>query len=239
MELTTTGISGLDAQLGGGIPRGSTLLLLSEPGNAIGAFAEQFAGGGVNGDEHVLFYEFDRPADGLRESIGQFVQGNPGKGAEALRVFDGYSPQFGRKVPADADVTPVDRRGVLPDVLNELHGVSPDRPHRLVVETLSSTVEPGKEEAVVDFVRNVVYLTRETGGTTLFTLVSGLHDPQFETRLEHLVDGVLEMGVEKKGFGLYSYLVVKKMLGVPDPVRILLFKQTDKGLWLESTKRVF
>ncbi len=238
MALTTTGISGLDAQLGGGIPRGSTLLLLSEPGNAIGAFAEQFAGGGMNNQEHVLYYQFDRPTDELRQDVQQFVTGGNPK-EDALRIFDGYTSQFGRKVSGDTNVTPVDRRGILPEVLNELHGVPGDRPHRLVMETLSSVAEEGKEGAVMDFVRNVVYLTRETGGTALFTLVNGMHDPQVEARLKHLVDGVLEMGVEKKGFGLYSYLVVRKMLGVPDPVRILLFKQTDKGLWLESTKRVF
>lgn len=239
MALTTTGISGMDAQLGGGIPRGSTLVLLSEPGNAIGAFAEQFAGGGLNVGEQVYFFEFDRSVDEVPESILEFAPnaGN-GDGKAPLQVYDGYSPQFGAKV-GDNGVEPVERPDGPSEVLNTLHNAPPEPPIRLVVESLTTLVEERGEEEVVDFVEKLVYLARETDATVLLTLVKDLHDDRFETRLSHLVDGVLETGVEKKGFGLYSYVIIKKLLGVPDPTRIMLFQETEKGLWLESTKRVF
>ena len=90
MSIATTGISGLDAQLGGGIPRGTTLLLVGEPGNAIPLFSEQFAGGGLDAGEDIHFFEFDRPLLGLRERIQAFVlRGNEKKAA--LNIFDGGS----------------------------------------------------------------------------------------------------------------------------------------------------
>lgn len=239
MAMTTTGISGMDAQLGGGIPRGSTLLLMSEPGNVIGAFAEQFAGGGLNVGEQVYFYQFDRTTDEVRDSVLQFApKAGNGDGEAPLQVFDGYAPRFGGKAKKNG-VTPVDRAEGPSEVLNTLHNAPPDPPLRLVIESLTTLVEERGAEEALDFVEKLVFMAREMDATVLLTLVKDLHEDRLETRLCHLVDGVLETGVEKKGFGLYSYLVIKKMLGVPDPARIMLFQETEKGLWLESTERVF
>lgn len=240
MALTTTGISGMDAQLGGGIPRGTTLLLMSEPGNAIGAFAEQFAGGGLNVGEQVYFYEFDRPADDIPEEIQEFAPEKAnGGGKTPLQVYDGYGPRFGASTGAGNGLQPVDREASPSEILNTLHKAPSDPPVRLVVESLTTIVEERGKEEVLDFVEKLVFLARDLDAVVLLTLVKDLHDDSFETQVSHAVDGVLETGIEKKGFGLYSYLVIKKLLGVPDPTRIMLFKQTEKGLWLESTKRVF
>ena len=240
-ELTTTGIAGLDAQLGGGIPRGTTLLLVGEPGNAIPLFSEQFAGGGLDASEDVHFFEFDRPCGMIRESILGFVQrGNAGK-AE-LSIHDGYSPQFGMSVNArvrDPKALNVAHGTALEAMMASLQNTAANRPYRLVVESLSSITREDNEREVLKFVRNLVYLGHEMGGLHLISITKGLHSSHFETQLRHLAGGVIEFGTERKGFGIYNYLVVSKLLNVQDPVRILLWKETDKGLWLESTKRVF
>lgn len=238
MSTTTSGIQGLDAQMGGGIPTGTTVLLVSEPGNAIGAFSEQFAGGGLNADEDVHFFEFDRPVAGLRERILGFHH-NGSQPKVDVCIYDGYATQFGTRGGGTGQEQPLKREGAPSRMLQELQRAGPDRPYRVVVESLSSLLDRNDPAEVLEFVRHLVYLTREVQGTALLTMVKGLHDRAFETQVQHLVSGVFEMGIEKKGFGLYSYLLVKKLLDVPDPVRLLLFKETDKGLWLESTKRVF
>jgi hypothetical protein len=87
--------------------------------------------------------------------------------------------------------------------------------------------------------RHLVHTGQESDAMQMVTLVKGLHSPQFEAALKHAATGVMEIGVERKGFGLYNFLQVTKMLNLRDPTRILLFKETDKGLWLESTRRVF
>lgn len=240
-KLATTGIAGLDAQLGGGIPRGTTLLLIGEPGNAIPLFSEQFAGGGLDAGEDVHFFEFDRPAGPLREGITKFVQrGNEGK-AE-VTIHDGYSPQFGMSVNArvrDTKALTVARGTEVEAMMASLQNTAAGRPYRLVVESLSSITREDNEREMLKYVRNLVYLGHEMEGLHLISIVKGLHSANFETQLRHLAGGVIEFGAERKGFGIYNYLVVSKLLNVQDPVRILLWKETDKGLWLESTKRVF
>ena len=241
MTIATTGIAGLDAQLGGGIPRGTTLLLLGEPGNAIPLFSEQFSGGGLDVGDDVHFFQFDRPLAGLRQSVQAFIM-RGGEGKAQLTLYDGYSPQFGRVQGGrlkDANALPVAPHDALKGVMGALTNQSAVRPYRLVIETLSTLTRDGHEKEILDFTRNLVYLGQEMGGLHLVSLVKGVHSPTFETQMRHLCGGVIEFGAERKGFGIYNYLIVSKMLNVKDPVKILLWKETDKGLWLESTKRVF
>lgn len=240
MALATTGIAGLDAQLGGGIPRGTTLLLIGEPGNAIPLFSEQFAGGGLDTGEDVYFFQFDRPAHDLRKNVSAYVmRGNEEKAQ--LTIFDGYAPSFAQSRSVklrEPNATPVHPSQALATCLGSLQGVG-GKPYRVVVETLSSLARPDNERELVEFFRNLVFMGQELGGLHLVSIVKGLHSPALETQMRHLAGGVIEFGAERKGFGIYNYLVVSKLLNVKDPTRILLWKETDKGLWLESTKRVF
>ncbi|HVM44600.1 MAG TPA: RAD55 family ATPase, partial [Candidatus Thermoplasmatota archaeon] len=240
-KLATTGVAGLDAQLGGGIPRGTTLLVIGEPGNAVPLFSEQFAGGGLDAGEDVHYFEFDRPAGSVRANITGFVQ-RSNEGKAEVTVHDGYSPQFGMSVNArmrDPKALNVPSGTAVEAMMAALQNTAADRPYRLVVESLSALTREDNEREMLKFVRNLVYLGHEMEGLHLISIVKGLHSPQFEAQLRHLVGGVVEFGAERKGFGIYNYLIVSKMLNVQDPVRILLWKETDKGMWLESTKRVF
>lgn len=245
MEFATSGISGLDAQLGGGLPRGSTILVVGDPCNALSAFAEQFGAGGLTQGEPLLYFVFDRPPRGAAERVKTLAQELGGlKGP--LKVFDGYSSQFPTNGSGHANgngsngTTPIVLGGehVLTDVLDEAMKHSASR-YRLAIDSLSSLARPGKEGEVVDFFRNLVHVGHETGSLQMVTLVRGLFDARTEAQLKHLATGVMEIGLERKGFGLYNYLQVTKLMDLRDPTRLLLFKETDKGLWLESTRRVF
>jgi circadian clock protein KaiC len=238
MELATSGISGLDAQLGGGFPRGATVLVLGDPCNALSVFAEQFTAGGLSRGETALYFQFDRPAQGAPERVKALAQ-DMGGAKGSLRVFDGYTATFptNGKNGSDHAIHLLPAKNALGEVLNEALKAGAAT-YRLAIDSLSSAAR-GNDEEMVEFFRNLVHVGHETGALQMVTLVKGLHSPQTEARLKHLATGVMEMGVEKKGFGLYNYLQVTKLLDLRDPTRLLLFKETDKGLWLESTKRVF
>jgi len=236
--IATTGVAGLDAQLGGGVPRGTTLLIIAEPGNAIPLFSEQFSGGGMDIGDDIYYFQFDRPTNGLRKAVQSFVVKDRGAG---LQLYDGYANQFGSTVGGltDKDARSVTADQLVPTALEALANQMTGRPYRLVIESLSAITTPESEAQMVDFVRQLSYLGRAMGGIHLISIVKGMHSDDFETKLRHAATGVIEFGAERKGFGIYNYLIVSKLYGVRDPVRILLWKETDKGLWLESTKRVF
>lgn len=240
MTLATTGISGLDAQLGGGIPRGITLLLISEPGNAVPLFAEQFAGGGLDAGDDVHLFEFDRPLVGIPQRVQSFImRGNEKKAA--FYLYDGYAPAFsatrGGKM-REPNAIPIPPMHAMASMLGALQQQSTARPYRVVIESLSTLSKDGNDRELLEFFRNLVYMGWDMGGLHAVSIVKGLHSAEFEAKLKHLAGGVLEFGVERKGFGTYNSLYVSKMLNVQDPVKLLQWKETDKGLWLESTKRV-
>ncbi|HEX2065752.1 MAG TPA: RAD55 family ATPase [Candidatus Thermoplasmatota archaeon] len=204
----TTGIAGLDAQLGGGVPPGTVHLLLGEPMNAQELFTYHFAAGGIKASGQCTFLA-------TSSSVEQVRAGIQGVGSD----------------PAKADVTSLARSKAwnLPD---------PGK-GRYVLDSLSEAVLHGGWDPVFSRLADVRASARDNGGVVLVTATPDLHSPREVALLKLWADGVLELGFDRQGFGLYPYLKVTKMRGVPDSARFLLFKETERGLFMESTRRVF
>jgi len=205
----TTGLSGLDAQLGGGVPAGSVHLLLGEPMNAHELFTYHFAGGSKAGKCQFITTSStdDRIQDGIR-AIG--AEGTKGRIVVTRLTAGKTKPQ-------------------LPDFGGE----------RYLLDSFSEYVVAVGWDAGFARLRELADATHLTEGTFMVTATPDLHTPREIALLKLWADGVMELGFDRQGFGLYPYLKVTKMRGVPDSARFLLFKETDKGLFMESTRRVF
>lgn len=234
----STGIQGLDSQLGGGFPAGTSVLLLADPSNAPYVFNEQFTAAGLDKGERVLFYSLERPKEEILAHVKQFMGKDPGPN---LVFFDCYSVKM-RELPAAT----MKKLGITNHAVNVTHDAvarlteqEKGKPFRLVIESLSEAISAYGLEPALTMIRQVTGINQKLGGVSVFLLIKGVHDHGTETLVRHLADGVIEFGVDRQGFGLYSYLSISKMRGVPDATRLLLYKETEKGLWLESTRRVF
>ncbi len=131
----------------------------------------------------------------------------------------------------------VDVELLVPNKDGTLPEVPPDS--RLVVDTFTSYAETVGWDKAWDGLKKLKEEVRSGGHTALLTVIAGIQDPKEIAKLKLWADGVLELGFDRQGFGLYPYLKVTKMRGVPDSARFLLFKETAKGLFMESTRRVF
>lgn len=205
----STGLAGLDAQLGGGVPPGSVHLLLGEPMNALELFTYHFAASNPKSGIKSQFVTTSAQETQVKDGI-QAIGGDPGKvGVTALSGAKAWN---------------------LPN---------PTAGHRYVLDSFSEfALHAGWEKAYerLDELREKV---RAGGGNLLITAVPQLHNDREIALLKLWADGVLELGFDRQGFGLYPYLKVTKMRGVPDSARFLLFKETERGLFMESTRRVF
>lgn len=203
----TTGLGGLDAQLGGGIPPGTVHLLIGEPMNALELFCQHFAAGaGAGGALYVATSALEAEVKAGVQTIG----GDPGKVEVA----------------------------VLP------HGKSWDPPkvpkgHRYVLDSFSQYYLAVGWDKAFQRLAELKEEIRATQTNLLVVVTSAIVTEKELALLKMWADGVLELGLDRQGFGLYPYLKVTKMRGVPDSSRFLLFKETDKGLFMESTRRVF
>ena len=224
--------------MGGGIPSGTTVLLLADPSNAPYMFDEQFAAGGLEKGERVYYYSLERPKEEILRNLKLYMAKEPGPN---LQFFDCYSVKMKTLPQAAMKKLGITNHAVnvTEDVIERLVSEKHPGPFRVVIESVSEAVHAYGLEPTLNMLRQLTGIVTKMGGTCAFLLVKGLHDHAVETAVRHLADGVIEFGVDRQGFGLYSYISISKMRGVPDATRLLLYKETEKGLWLESTRRVF
>lgn len=239
MKMVTTGIQGLDAHFSGGVPTGTTILCVSEPSNAPYLFCEQFAAGGLNSMETVFYYDLERPKAEVVERLRGLLPKQ--EVLKNLQYFDCYSVKLRDLNPTTLKKLGVENHAVKvnDDVVARLLHHSKDAPFRVVIESITEAIQAYGLEPTMLMLQTLTGMVKMMNGVALVMLVRGLHEPAVEMRIRHIVDGIIEFGVERQGFGLYSFLSVTKMRGVQDATRLLLYKETDKGLWLESTRRVF
>lgn len=110
---------------------------------------------------------------------------------------------------------------------------------RYVLDNFSTFEQEVGWDTAYESLRKLKETLRASGQTALVTCMEVMHEPKQLARLKLMVDGIMELGFDRQGFGLYPFLKVTKMRGVPDSARFLLFKDTAKGLFMESTRRVF
>jgi KaiC/GvpD/RAD55 family RecA-like ATPase len=199
----------LDAQLGGGLLAGTVHVLLGEPMNATDLFCYHFAAGGT------------RP--------GQ----QKGEGTEYITTAKSKEEILAGIKLVGGDVNEIDVTELGPKGAPNMEG------SRYVIDTFSEWALNEGWEKAFKRLQQLGDQARKSKMLLLAAAVPDLHTPKEIARLKLFADGVLELGFDRQGFGLYPYLKVTKMRGVPDSARFLLFKETDRGLFMESTRRVF
>lgn len=234
----TSGIAGLDAQLGGGVPPGITVLVTGSGTNATELFLEHAAYGGLDAGETVFYVSLERSVAEVRRRI--LARGhNATLSLDTLRLVDAYDPGHGAPEAEGHALDPRRRaEDALGDVLDEILSSGPGTRFRVVIDGLTEAIDRCGFQTILPFVKALVGLVRTRGGTAFTSLEAGVHRKHEEARLRHAVPGIVDFGFERQGFGIYSYLAVPKMDGVAHTPLLMLCKETPRGLWLESARRV-
>lgn len=148
----------------------------------------------------------------------------------AEEVAQGVQRVGGDPKSVEAVSLPHKGKMVLPDVKDGF---------RYVIDDITTVVD---ELGFTDTMARLKVMreqARSAGTELLITCTQGLLTSSEEVRLKLWADGVMELGFDRQGFGLYPFLKVTKMRGVPESSRFILFKETNAGLFMESTRRVF
>lgn len=72
MERVSTGVKGLDDILGGGFPKGRTILVVGSPGSGKTILAMQFLRAGAAGGERSIYITFDERPEQVKENVSAF-----------------------------------------------------------------------------------------------------------------------------------------------------------------------
>lgn len=237
-RLYPTGLHALDGVLGGGVPAGVTLLVLSDSSNGPLIFLEQFAAAGLAAGDGVYYYGIGRPESEVRRRIRRYL--DPAQPVEDFEYLDYYSLQFpelgevSRGILELVEAEPTMAEDVGPRILRH----PAHRPFRVVVDTVSDALLTLGQEAATTMAIRLVAMVKARGGTAILYLAKGLHDPRLENRFKHLADAIIDFSTEGSGPGVRSYFRVVKMRGVPMPPQSFQYGLRQEGIRVETTKRV-
>lgn len=243
-ELLTTGVLGLDVQMGGGIPPGTTLLLIAESGAGAEIFTKQFMYGGLLNSEDTFYFSTDHSVSEIKADMAQFgwdIEKYERTGN--VEFIDAYTPRLIGVIPMELQkkMSPKEFLKARTDPLSQLKTtITQTRgpKYRGVLDSISYFLRTYDLNSSIEVIELMSSISKLTGGIHLVLVGTGLHDDITINTLKYLADGVIEFYVKERGSQIERGLVIRKMRGLIVPNRSISFEITSKGIELETTTRV-
>jgi circadian clock protein KaiC len=216
----TTGVSELDRMLGGGIPRGSSLLVAGPSGSGKTVLSMQFIAEGVKHQEPGLLAVFEkRPSD--------YLQSSPFGGEVARQIQAGaLHVIYLRPLDLSLDETLQEVQDVV-----RAHGVK-----RVVIDSLSGlelALAPAFREDFRETLHRMSAMLTAMGITLLLTveMVDSYIDLRFSPHgTAFLTDGIILMRYIELDGQLKRVMAVVKLRGSQHSKELRLYEITHEGL---------
>jgi CheY-like chemotaxis protein/KaiC/GvpD/RAD55 family RecA-like ATPase len=204
-DLSRTGVPALDQALGGGLPKGSNLLLVGPIGSGKSRFARTFMASGLEAGEVCLFLSVDDNPVPLRRELDAAAGGTLASSEQAglFRLVDAYSwcaggLTTGERFAVTGILELTQLSGVVSDAAAELGQTARGkRGGRRVVDSISSLLVTFELSSVQRFVAHLARSAAGFGGvSTLFIVEEGSVGDQVLNNIRYVMDGVLEFKTE-------------------------------------------
>jgi len=217
-ELTYSrfGLPILDAALGGGIPRGSVILVEDEIGVEADLMALHFITEGLRGGEIGYILSTEHPfkyyTDNLR-TLG--VNADILLETERMVFIDAFTNPYGYS----------DIRSTFKNVVNNitqpravsesirralLHTQNQNLRCRGLVDSVSAIIIASDNvRTALSFVQNRIASNKEDGAVTIMTLHRDIHTEYDLKSLEHLVDGVIRISMGDEAFSTVKIIKLR------------------------------
>ena len=165
-ERVSAGFERLDAQLGGGLFRGSSTLVTGVPGTCKTTLAGKFAEAACLRGERTLFVSFDEGAEPILRnlsSVGIDLRRHVASGL--LRIYSGRTESIGAE-----------------DLMLKIKAlVHEHQPRCMVIDPLSALAKAGALNAARAVANRLIYLIKGEGITVMITALNEGDDPRAET----------------------------------------------------------
>ncbi|OYT35258.1 hypothetical protein B6U96_10975 [Archaeoglobales archaeon ex4484_92] len=232
MNVYKTGITPLDAQLGGGIPSGSVVLILEEPGAGADVLSYHFAVEGAKSHENVLYFATDDSEDEIRNYINLYFNLDNASW-EFITLLSLTS--FRKKEP-DAKIF---LRKTMYDPLSGLKTIlQHEEFKRVIINNLTYFLVNYELYDVVSLIGTFSEYAKRVGSSFLVLMTKGMFELGTETSIKHYSDGVIELSLREAENEMQRRLKVIKFKGILVPKAILRYDLTEKGIKMESLMRV-
>lgn len=235
MKKYSTGITPLDAQLGGGFPSGSLILLLEEPGAGADVFSFHFAVAGATNEEKVLYISTNDTKDQIIENVKLYFSIDD-KVAERIEFLDLVAGQLDQSQKSDVKVFLKQmKHDPLKYVRMKLQRCDHDR---IILNSLTYFILNYTSDDVVELMNTLSLISKKNDSVILVLMTKGIADEKLENTIKFVADGIIEMTINESGNEVQRLLKILKLKRVLVPKSILRYDLTDKGIRMESVMRV-
>jgi circadian clock protein KaiC len=164
-ERVSTGFAALDAMLGGGLFRGSTVLLTGAPGTSKTTLAGEFAASACQRGERTLFVSFDEGGERIRRNLTSVgIDLDPHVRSGLLRMYSG----------------PTDASDPEEHLLRIAAAILDHRPRCMVIDPLSAIARTGALRSARAAGNRLLCKVRDHNITAFITALVEGDDPQAE-----------------------------------------------------------
>ena len=229
MNFTSIGIPALDEHLGGGIHKGSTVLVMGSPGSGPEFFAKQFASTGREAVTYFTSTERDEDVLSVMREYGWRTD---------MKIINVGTKYYERVLAKKLEISRFRQEGItLGDIRKfkegdaakeenfltflayEISKLNP--PFRVVINSLDFFLENYESPEVLMAMRTIKAHTQHSESVTLMTMLKGVHESRIQSSIEDLSDVIIELDREKVGHEFKKYIIVQKVRNRPSQVGII------------------
>jgi len=234
MKLMKTGILPLDTQLGGGIPAGSVVLVLEEPGAGGDVLSYHFAVEGALNGENVLYLATDDTEEEVRDYVNLYFNLDDAvwENITLLSLSSSLKKEGEKDAKDFLKKTMYDPIGGLKTILYH------EDFDRVVVNNMTYFIANYPIEDVISLIEVFSKYAKKNESVFMMLMTKGMFDSRTETAIKHYSDGVIELTLREVENEVQRRLKVIKFKGILVPKAILRYELTDKGIKMESVMRV-
>jgi len=245
-----TGMGGLDEKLGGGIPAGSTVLLISNQEGPVRLFCQQIAYSLCSEGHRIHYFTIVRGPSYIREEMtvydwdtAELEQGRQWTFIDAYSprvqaLLQGGSGQQSMGFMGPAAMTPGSRAlgsdlfvTLRRDILSQLN-----EGDVVVIDSLSDLLVNHETASVRELLEILGSQIHARNGLVFMPILSDMHDQRTVATISHLSDVVVEFEVESEHLeGRLRFWKMRRAILRP---LLLPFSITDRGVMAETFGRV-
>ena len=222
-DLEAVGIPALDKYLGGGVPKGFTILVVGRPGSGTEYLAKQFAAAGTvpatyftttERDEDIIsaMNEHGWKANIKIFNIGvKFYETTLEKRLEISRYRqEGLKYEELKKTKGDQGTFDINYLTSLAYEISKL-----PTPFRVVVDSLDFFLENYDTVEVLSALRTIKAHTQHSDSITLITLLKNVLEARIQSSIEDMADMIIELERDTVQHEIKKFLTIQKVRNNP------------------------
>ena len=217
MNVTKTGIAGLDEFLMGGLPP-KIILLTGSPGSGNEVFARQVLFNRVKTCP-VTYFTVNVSAESIREDMAAY-------GWDTVPFEEEGTWKFKSLKNATA-------AALTDSILEEMK-----QSRTVAIDSASELLLTHKIKEIANLLTAMTHQNRKSQNFQLLLLTEGMQDPIAEATMNHFAEGSINFALTWAADSTMRHFIIRKMSGTIIPTRRLTYNLGRKGFIIETATRI-